>query len=111
MRLVNAYGQRPAELTYTTDTVLAQVTLKKYAKLSPKTFIGPLGSKRIAVIRASGAITGAEAGGPTSSGINASQVCCLTSLIDVRGCCAKHLLDVACWKVLTGLNLSISRIW
>ena len=51
-----------------------QVTLKKYAKLSPKTFIGPLGGKRIAVIRASGTITGAEAGGPTSSGINAAQV-------------------------------------
>ena len=52
-----------------------QVTLKKYAKLSPKAFTGPLvGRKRIAVIQASGAITGAEAGGPTSSGINASQV-------------------------------------
>lgn len=57
-----------------------QVTLKKYAKLSPKTFTGPLvGRKRIAVIQASGAITGAEAGGPTSSGINASQVLCSQS--------------------------------
>jgi len=51
-----------------------QVSMKKYAKLSSATFHGFVGGKRIAVIRASGAISGAEGGGVTSSGIHAEKV-------------------------------------
>lgn len=48
--------------------------MKKYVKISPSTFVTPSGKKRVAVIRATGTITGAQAGGPTSSGITADQV-------------------------------------
>ena len=53
-----------------------QVSLKKYAKLSPATFAGwQLGGKTIAVIRASGNITGAEPGGGLpGNGITANEV-------------------------------------
>lgn len=51
-----------------------QVKLKKYVKLSPATFAASLTRKRIAVIRASGNITGTEPGGLTSTGITAEQV-------------------------------------
>ena len=51
-----------------------QVSMKKYHKVSPTTFTVPPIRKRIAVIRASGTITGTEAGGPASAGITAQQV-------------------------------------
>ena len=51
-----------------------QVSMKKYHKVSPTTFTGPTIKKRVAVIRASGTITGTEAEGPASAGITAQQV-------------------------------------
>ena len=50
-----------------------QVKLKKYARLSPGTF-GLYGRKRIAIIRAAGAISGSGGGPLGGMGITADQV-------------------------------------
>ena len=57
-----------------------QVGMRKYARLSPSTF-GLVGKKVIAVIRTSGAISGAGGGNPLqSAGITANEVCLLTAV-------------------------------
>ena len=75
LRALQTTGHIMAVVNVAEDCIAhIQVTMKKYHKVSPTTFTRPPIRKRIAVIRASGTITGTEAGGPASAGITAQQV-------------------------------------